>query len=77
MPNLDRLVRAARDISSQIEITFRGTDEENKWICIVSVGHDAVLFESDPGEIDFVIEEAVNKLKRMSQRIRIDLDPTE
>lgn len=77
MKKLQQLLRAARTMAPECEIKLRGTEKEDEWICLVTVG-GAVLFESKPGPWDVVIEEAARKMKGVSQRMRAVLqDPDE
>lgn len=71
--NLRQLLLAARAVSPDCEVKFRGTGEEDKWICIVSVGA-ATLFESKAGYIDDVVDDAARKMKGVSQRMKAALD---
>ena len=70
---LNHLLSAARAVSPDCEVRFRGTLEEEEWICIVSVGA-ATIFESKPGHIDDVMDLAEAKLKGVSKRMMAALD---
>lgn len=70
MSTLQQLLLAARAVAPQVEIKFRGTADETLWVCIVTVGRDIVLFETQPGLVDEVIDDAARKLKGMSQKMR-------
>ncbi len=61
-------------MSPQIGVTFRGTDDEDVWVCVVSAG-GMILFESKPGPMDDVIEQTIQKLQRISNKIRKVLPP--
>lgn len=73
MKKLRQVLTAARALAPQAEVHFRGTAVEDEWICTVAVGA-VVIFESKPGAPDVVVEEAVRKLKGMSQKMRAILD---
>jgi hypothetical protein len=69
MHRITQLLAAARALSPEVEVRFRGTPNEDLWVCVVTVG-PVVLFESPAGSIEEVIEGAVHKLKGMSQKMR-------
>jgi hypothetical protein len=73
MQNLEPLLLAARAVSPDCEVKFRGTKEDDRWVCLVCVGA-ATIFESKPGRIEEVIEEASRKLKGVSQKMQKALD---
>lgn len=73
MKKLRQLLTAARALAPQAEIRFRGTANEDEWICSVAVGA-VTLFESKAGDPEIVVEEASRKLKSMSQKMRATLD---
>ncbi len=70
MRKFRQLIAAARALGPEVHICLLGTQDEAIWICRVSMGHDVVLFESPPGLIDAVVDDAAKKLKGMSQKMR-------
>ena len=68
LKKLEHLLDAARAVSPDCEVRFRGTTDEEHWICTVSVG-GAILFESKPGPVDEVTDLATAKLKGVSKRM--------
>ena len=70
MRKLRRLFEAARAITPQAQVTFRGIpDREDWWVCVVSVG-SVILVESSAGPPDVVLDEASKKLRGMSQKMK-------
>jgi hypothetical protein len=77
---LDHLLTAARAVTPDCEVRFRGTNDEDKWICLVAVGTGpgaATIFESKPGALDEVMDSATAKLKGVSKRMMAALDVEE
>ncbi len=75
---LTHLLSSARAVSPDCEVRFKGTADEDKWVCLVSVGA-ATIFESKPGPIDDVMDLATAKMKGVSKRMLAALtddDPT-
>ena len=72
---LNHLLDAARAVSPDCEVRFRGTVDEDKWVCLVAVGA-ATIFESKPGQIDDIMESATTKMKGVSKRMLAALDET-
>jgi hypothetical protein len=54
-------------MTPSVEVRLRG--DLDGWICIVAVS-EVIIFESTPGPIDTVIEEATKSLGRVSQKLR-------
>lgn len=77
-PKLAHLLSAARAVSPDCDVRFRGTPDEDKWVCLISVGA-AILFESKPGPLEDVVDLATAKLKGVSKRMLAALgeDPPE
>jgi hypothetical protein len=75
---LTHLLDAARAVSPDCEVRFKGTQDEDKWVCLVAVGA-ATIFESKPGGIEDVMDSATTKMKGVSKRMLAALDesPTE
>lgn len=73
MKKLRQILTAARALTPQAEVTFKGTPNEDEWVCVVAVGA-VVLFESKPGTAEVIVEEANKKLKGMSTKMRAILD---
>ena len=73
LQKLDHLLSAARAVSPDCEIKFRGTNDEGHWICLVSVGA-ATIYESKPGRIDDIMDMATTKMKGVSKRMLAALD---
>lgn len=71
---LNHLLDAARAVSPDCEVRFRGTDDEDKWICLVAVG-SATIYESKPGALDDIMDAATAKMKGVSKRMLAALDP--
>lgn len=69
MSRITQLFAAARSLSPEVEVRFRGTAEESLWICVVTVG-PVVLFESQVGTINDITDWTIHKLQSMSQRMR-------
>jgi len=70
MRRLRKLGEAAKAISPQAEISFRGIpDREDWWVCLISVG-DAILVQTAAGPLETVLIEAAKKVQGLSQRIR-------
>lgn len=70
---LAHLLSAARAVSPDCDVRFRGTADEEKWVCLISVGA-AILFESKPGPLEDVVDFATAKLKGVSKRMLAALD---
>lgn len=65
---LGSLLEAARAVSSDCEVRFRGTPQEQHWVCLVSVG-GAILYESNPGPVHDVMDSATCNLKSVSRKM--------
>lgn len=70
---LNHLLDAARAVSPDCEVRFRGTTDEDEWICIVAVGA-ATIYESKPGALNDVMDLATAKMKGVSKRMLAALD---
>jgi hypothetical protein len=70
MTKVEQLLQAVHAVSDDADVHFRGTPDVNKWICLVYVGRDVILFESTPGTLGEVVDAALGKLRGMSQQIR-------
>lgn len=70
---LNHLLAAARAVSPDCEVKFRGTANENEWICLVGVG-SATIYESKPDDLDAIMDLATAKLKGVSKRMMAALD---
>jgi hypothetical protein len=70
MRRFKKLTEIVRTISPQAELTFKGIpDRDDWWICLVSVG-SVIIVDTAAGPIEDVLNEAIKKIGRMSQRIR-------
>jgi hypothetical protein len=65
---LSHLLAAARAVSPDCEVRFRGTGNENEWVCIVGVSA-ATIYESKPGTLEIIMDLATDKLKSVSQKM--------
>ncbi len=65
---LNHLLDAARAVSPDCEIRFRGTVKDEEWVCTVSVG-GAIIYESKPGTVEEIVDQATTKMKGVSKRM--------
>jgi hypothetical protein len=71
---LHQLLEAARAVSPDCEVRFKGTEREDEWVCLVAIG-GATIFESKSGPTDDILDLATTKMKGMSKRMLAALDP--
>ena len=70
---LTRLLHAMREISPVAEFALHGQTDSDNWICVIRVSQ-VVILESGPGELNFVLDAAIQKLKTMSQKMQAAID---
>jgi len=75
MRKIRQLLRAARALSNEVDVHFRGTSDSNLWVCLIYLGKDVILFESTPDQLDAVVDAALAKLKGMSQQMQAVITP--
>ena len=68
---MTRLFAAVRAIHPGAELRFAQVpDNEDMWVIRVMVG-TVVVIETGGGHLDVVLQEAIKKLERLSQRILV------
>lgn len=71
MRRFKKLAEAVRTISPQAELVFKGVpDREDLWVCLIIIG-GVIVVDTAAGPIEDVLNEAIKKIGRMSQRMRI------
>lgn len=75
MRAIRKLLKSARAVSPEVDVHFRATSDDDKWVCAIYLGKDVILFESAVGTVDDVVAAALAKLKGVSQQIQaVDSD---
>ena len=69
--SIQRLMKASQAVTPLAELRFKGIPDREDWVVCQVLAGGIILVESSAGPIEDMIQDVIERLRRMSQRIQL------